>query len=633
MQRNKMSAWKWMAGLCLLAVAIATPRLADAISKEEIITLTKLGISDDEVIKAIDKDRTVFELEIQDILALKQAGVTEGVIKHMLATPQLYGKQDTGGTPGATTAAPTTTADPTREKTPEELQAEQDAIRQEAMRLAEEAKKVRDAQRKLYAQSILQKGQELAEDGQFVEAINQFQTFVSQGNFPPGSEEAYVAKYGIANALLKANLLQSAAKTLVEVVLEGPDRPFFQPALRDLRQVRKKISYSPPDLEEMTKFYVGGFSQTFQDEFNYMLGEFFYDFNNYTQALNYFDQVSASSPDYGKALYLKGLVQVRNKLYRSALESFQNAILATEANDSDESVSDLAFLALARIAYESGDYDAAIYYYRKIPLDSPKLPIAFYESAWTYFVKGDFSRALGTFQALHSPYFSHYFFPELWILEGTIYLNMCRYDTTREALDMFDKTVVSHMEPLEQFLRNVRTPGDFYTAIVDTANGRKGDLPAPLVKSVLANADFYNLYRTIRQIDWESETVQKNRAGLGGLGEELAAKLDQLRQSKINEAGIQIQKVLKTTQGEMQNFLIKKTEIEVDLDTEMLRQADVEIARLVGTPEEQAGVEKASGAGAAAVVGADSLQWPFEGEYWKDEIGAYRAFVEERCTR
>ena len=38
-------------------------------------------------------------------------------------------------------------------------------------------------------------------------------------------------------------------------------------------------------------------------------------------------------------------------------------------------------------------------------------------------------------------------------------------------------------------------------------------------------------------------------------------------------------------------------------------------------------------AGALAIVGAGSTEWPFEAEYWSDEIGSYRAFIKEKCSQ
>ena len=613
--------------LIALLAALVIPSTALSITKEQIITLSGLGISEAEIIAAIEKDKTVFNLQVTDILALKQANVPEGVIKHMLQSAQLYG----GGAPAAPggQAAP---AEVQRPKTPAEIAAEQRRIREEAMKMAAEAKAAQERQRKAFAEGMLKRGRDLAEAGKYVEAINEFEKFRSEGNYQPGSEEAYIADYGIANALAKAGLYQSAAKTLVDVVLQGPDRPFFQSAMTDLRSLRKEISYSPPELEELTNFYVGEFSQAFQDSFHYTLGEFFYDYKNYAQALKYLDQVSSTSEDYGKALYLKGLVQVQNKLWRSALESFQNSILATEENKSDSEVADLAYLALARIAYESNNFDAAIYYYRKVSEESVKLATAFYESAWTYFIKGDYSRALGTFQALHSPVFEHYFYPELWVLEATIYLNLCHTDLTRKAIEMFNNRVAVLSQPLEEFLRSARRPSDFYDAVMKTGNNEAYLLDEALLKPVYANVDFFNLYSTVRQIESEMVQLQAEGSGLGAYQAALLGKLKAQQVAKVNEIGIKIQQIMRRTQDELREYSVKITEIEVELDMLEMQDIDAEIAALSGEEVVQKTESDSSETG-MAIVGADSLNWPFESEYWSDEVKAYRAFISERCNK
>ena len=602
------------------------PTVGSAITKEQVITLAGLGISEQEIIAAIDKDRTVFTLQVTDILALKQASVPEGVIKHMLQSAQLYG----GGAAAAGAAPGTPAAE--RPKTPAEIAAEQRRIREEAMKMAAEAKAAQENQKRAFAQGILKKGRDLAEAGKYVEAINQFEEFRRKGNHQPGSEEAYIADYGIANALAKAGLYQSAAKSLVDVVLQGPDRPFFQSAMGDLREIRQTINYSPPELEELTNFYVGEFSQPFQDSFHYVLGEFFYDYKNFAQALKYLDQVSATSEDYGKALYLKGLVQVQNKLWRSALESFQNAIVATETNKSTSEVSDLAYLALARIAYESNNFDAAIYYYRKVSEESVKLATAFYESAWTYFIKGDYSRALGTFQTLHSPVFSHFYYPELWVLEATIYLNLCHTDLTRKAIEMFNNNVTIYSQPLDDFLKSARRPSDFYDAVVKTGNLEARVLNEQLLKPVYADVDFYNLYETIRQIENEMIQLEKEGMGLGDFAIQLRGKLQSQRIAKINEIGIKIQQIMRNTQDELRDYSVKITEIEIELDQLELMDIDAEMAALSGE-EVVSKTESDSSETGLAIVGADSIRWPFESEYWSDEIKAYRAFIGERCSK
>ncbi len=621
---------RWFAKLTLalpLATAIvlqASP--ARAISIEQIMTLCQVGVPGDEMIKAIERDKTVFNLTVGQILELKKAGVPDAVLKYMLKTPQLFGKEPAPGEKKPDEKKTITI----EEMTPEERAALEAKQRAEAEKLAVEAKRAEESQRRAFAQGILKNGMDLANAGRCTDAINTFLDFIQKGGFQKGSEEHYNAWFGIANALASCGWHQSAAKYFVDVLLEGPEKQFFQQAFWKLREVRKKVNYAPPDLEELTKFSTANFSKRFQDEYNYFLGEFFFDYNNFNRALAFFDQVSAEAPDYGKAVYLTGLVQVQNNLYKSAVENFQKAIIATENNKSDAEVSDLSYLALARIAHEAENFDASIYYYRRVSQDSNKLPVAFYESAWTFFKKADYTRALGTFQALHSPFFKHYFYPELWILEATAYVNMCRADYAREALKQFTDQVESLGVPLKQLLGQLKTPQDYFNALIGIAEKKPPyQIDKRVIQPILANVEFFNLYKTVRHIEWEEGELKKNEGKLGQFGTDLSIKLAQLRQSRVNEAGIKVQQILKQLEAEMADYSVKKTEIEIDLT--VIENETIE-SDLQGKPVED-GKPGAAKEGSTAIVGTDAMSWPFEGEFWKDGIGGFRSFLKSQCKQ
>ena len=621
------------AGVLLLASPAAM-----AITVDEVITLTKLGIAPDEIVKAIEKDRTVFNLSVTDILGLKKAAVDDKVIKFMLGTPQKYGAAGAPGTQPGTTGPGTTTTPPPgdvepRVETEEERKIREEKLRQDSIKLLEERKRAEEAQRAAYAKGVLARGRSLGDAGKFVEAIQAFQAFMEQGGYPPDSEEAYFAKFGIANALVRAGLHQAAARQLVEVLLAGPDKPFFQTAFEQLRELRSKVNYAPPDLEQLTRYFVGNYSQAFQAEFNYVLGEFYYDYNNWSQALKYLEQVSPDSPDYAKAQYLKGLVEVRNQLFKSAVGSFQRAIVATEENGSEPAILDLGYLALARIAYQNNNPDAAIYYYRKIPKASIKSAQAFYESGWVYFVKGDASRALGTFHTLHSPFFQHQFYPELWILEATMYMNLCRFDDAEEALAQFTKKVSPIAVPLKEFLLKTVRPEDYYKALVETVAGKKlYALPKRVIPAVLSDVEFYNLYRTIKQIEREIDIFSPNVNLLGPFGQDVVGKLQALHRDRVREVGIKIQRVLKEVETSLADYELKVKEIEVDVQDEMLKEEERKL-RALEDGEQEKRIRRAAQGGTTAIVGSTQWQWPYEGEYWRDEIGTYRAFVADKCAR
>jgi tetratricopeptide (TPR) repeat protein len=617
----------------IAVVSFGTAAQVLALSVQEIVTLSSLEIPDDQIIKKIQKDGTKYTLTPAEILDLKKKGVSDKVIRYMLSTSKEAG-------PAAGTAAGKAKGDdrPKRELTAAEQAAEEARLKEEALRLAEDQRRREDSARRAFAGKVLNKGQDLANDGKFVEAIQVFNKFVEDGvggvPFAPDSQEAYVAKYGIANALSRAGLMQSAANALLDVVRAGPDKMFFVSAFEQLRELRRKINYRPPELEDLTRFSVVNAKPEFQDGFHYFVGEFLNDFGLPADAKPYLEKVSPKAEDYGRAQYLLGLIAFQDDTLSTQEKvtqgstAFQKAVLAGEEREDGQPIVDLAYLALARLAYEYEQYDAAIYYYKKISKNSPKLASAFYEAGWTYFLKNDISRALGTFHALHSPYFSHHFYPELWILEATIYVNsLCQVESAEQAIQMFEETVLVLQPPLREFLKRNRRPEDFYGALLDSVNKKTPNpLPRVLQSPVFENVEYFNLYQTIKQIEKEEGVVRQNVKSLGPFGQDLLARLAQLKAERISEAGVVIQKTLRQTQKDLELYQDKLDELRIDLQEARLIEIDDKIAGRTDNIDPAAARQ-----GAIAIAGSDSMVWPFQGEFWKDEIGAYRSFLRSKC--
>jgi len=614
-----------VAVLVLLLSIVLCSLVAQAITKQEIMTLAQLGISDDEIIEAIEKDRTVFRLGINDILELKNAGVPESVIRFMLATPQKFGvaiDEEPSDEPAPVPAV--------HEKTPEEIRAEAERARLEALRLKQEQDKAHRAQRRAYAEGELKKGMEMAEGGEWVEAVRHFRKFVSDGDFPPDSDEYYNAQYGIALALVKAKLYRTAADVLLEIVLQGPEKPFFQPAFSHLREVRKKIEFSPPDLEQLTHYHVSSFSQPFQDSYNYFLGQFFYEYDNYSLALKYFELVSRSSSEYTKTLYVTGIIQAANQMYKSATQSWQQLLAICEEEQCDARVAYNALLALARIAYETGDYDLAIAYYRNIPEEPPRVEDTYmgfagalyrhlakvehssqyaeaqYERMWTYFMKGDYNRFMlvmrklgfrnsvnktpgdGKEVSINWPRF----WPEVRILQATAFLNTCHWERARMAVGAFRDEVLVHAAPLREFMQSMRTPAEYFMAVEAITSGDQSyGLEKEVLYEVLADVDFRSLARTIGQIRWEQEQFQAARPRLCGLAAcrlevsdwlaERQAVLESDRVARTNENGIKTQQLLRTLQSRMQDYEVRTTEIELDLNLVEMEKIEAQTRELL----------------------------------------------------
>jgi hypothetical protein len=151
-----------------------------------------------------------------------------------------------------------------------------------------------------------------------------------------------------------------------------------------------------------------------------------------------------------------------------------------------------------------------------------------------------------------------------------------------------------------------------------------------LASPVLENVEFYNLYKTIRQIRSEESKVKGQLGRLGAFGQELLAKLGRLRSERIAEAGVIVQRTLRDVQKDIARYQDKLTELRIDLQEIIIQESDDQIAQIEkGSKKvESKTVERQ---GTIAIAGSDSMVWPFEGEFWKDEIRAYRSFLVNKC--
>lgn len=541
-----------------------------AITKDEIITLTKLGLSPDEIIKAIDRDREMFELGIQDVIALKKAEVHADVIKHMLATPRMVGAPtpaESVGAPAARRDSPSSQAGGPSERTAEGTQ---------STSTEEETASVREALQRSFATGELQRGKELADDGDVVEAIDVFRKFLADGDHGPGTREHYVATFGIAVALEEAGLLQTAAKTMVEVVLQGPGMPLFIPAVEHVRTLRRKVSYSPPELEQLTLFSIAGSSQGFQDSYNYLLGKFFYDYGSYDRAMKYLDLVSPTAADAGRAHFITGVTQTRNQMYRSAMRSLQAAILATERNESDPEVAELSYLVMARILREASDHRAAVGYYFRTDSESPRLPIVLSEISRTLLEMGASCDVLRAARVFDSEDLAAAYVPNRHLVEALAFWDQGQWELVRAAVVKSRDEAGKVSEHVRAILEGARTPADLARVPEFSAGGRR----APLAPRGKVQA-FLRADPVISQLSEELRDIPRERAGLQRLGAPNRSSNDELirwideRERQIQAAlGIAVLQRLKNLDSELAEGLVLATELEIDLEVEAMGSAD-----------------------------------------------------------
>jgi hypothetical protein len=78
--------------LAVVLFALA-PAVAQAASVDEIVRLSKSGVSDDVILALIGRDKTIFTIAPDDLVTLKSEGVSEAVVVAMLKSGRAEGEE------------------------------------------------------------------------------------------------------------------------------------------------------------------------------------------------------------------------------------------------------------------------------------------------------------------------------------------------------------------------------------------------------------------------------------------------------------------------------------------------------------------------------------------------------------
>ncbi len=473
------------------------------------------------------------------------------------------------------------------------------------------------------------------------------------------------ARYQLAKSLIKLELYHSALGRLEELLSRGPQGTrYYQNALEWLFFVGGKTVNESVILPQVARYASGTFPPASQDRFNYVLARSWYERGRaldesgqaseakkaYAEARRLAASVSqdagsrpvkaqgeAAPADFGdvyaKSRFLDGLVRYAQGDGQGAVDTFKDVVRLTNPKRGrvpDPGVRELAFLQLARIHYEHKQNRYAIFYYDKMPWGGPDWLEGLWESSYAHYRIGNFEKALGNLLTLQSPYFKEEWFPESWILKAIIYYENCRYPEARAILDEFHATYEGVHGELERMTAARTKPAAFYDLIDDAQKG-KGAAARPLMRRIMKLAftdqSVKRLNDSILEVERELDGgLPRHREAFrsSALYRDLRDGLQRERGRMVEEAGARAR---------------AKLEYERDSLKDLLQQAlriKIEVAR-----KERESLESALAHGGKAdelkryrysvAVSDEHLYWPYDGEFWRDELGTYTYTLTKGC--
>lgn len=465
-----------------------------------------------------------------------------------------------------------------------------------------------------------------------------------------------LAQYHLAISLYRLKFYQAAYGIFSEIA-DKPNHLKFNETLLWLAKLATDLP-EPADIVERVGKYNDAAIEKFNNQnqrelywqLNYLLGRYKYRNRQYDEALRLFSKVDRQSKYYIKGQFFAGISNVQVRKSVPAVQSFQKVVGAidegVEGIEDEDRMRDLAFLSMARTYYsasvrldennaptiDSSKLSAAVKYWNKVDVGSEYWLDALFEESWAYFMAGDYAHALGNVHTIQSPYFPNSYYPEADILKGVIYFANCQYDDAEIIVAKFQ----SKYQPIYDDLNKVlgRFKGDeadepFYKFLKDVRDD-KADLP-PRIKIVVHNAlsdrQLLRHLSYVQVLDDEGKRFGKAPATFkeSPLGNDVKDSLQLARDIAVRNAGQLAHERYQRNLDELNEHLRDSAKILIDINSAKRNQLDAAIAgSQVTSQESERNIVKPD---------EEHVVWPFDGEYWRDELGFYRQTITSKCGR
>lgn len=463
--------------------------------------------------------------------------------------------------------------------------------------------------------------EELSDDGgalEFAQAMEQLLlenhlqaarlAYVALKKTKPSAEKYESAQFVLAEALAGAGLSSAAAEYYFAVADQRQNPALLPRALAGLERMTRQglvdedkllrgvlveanLSNVPAEVETFLSFYRGlsnlrlGYRRWASADFSILDKE------------GYYGQL---------AQFVRVVTLVRDDKSEKALEVVEGLLGEHETGELvlDEVIRKRLLLVRARLLYEAGKLKEAIEGYSNLrdTADAQEGEILV-ERAWAHFRKGDYHDAMGLLYALAAPSSRELFLPDQYVLRGLIYQRFCHFRAAKSAVRDFRDRY-----------------GDAVLAL------KRGDAPeeVPVVSAaarVLPEVE--PAARVLEAVQSEQQRLEKVASSLeeGGLLPHLTGLYGML----TNRAQRLYRRALSDGAKLAAERLLESDEQANLLEYEVGVSIFKPIASASGEVRLRQAAEEVPGHG-------PNIYYPFDGEFWTDELPHMRFLIQDRCV-
>lgn len=361
----------------------------------------------------------------------------------------------------------------------------------------------------------------------------------------------------------------------------------------------------------------------------YWVGKTLFEAERLAEARAYLQAVPRSSEFYARAKLIEGVVLTKQYKPKEAIAPFTIAYETAKNDPEQQRVAQLANLNLARTYYAIKNFERAIEHYRAVPRESLDWHAARFEMAWAFYMMGRLNDSLAELQSVTSPFFDEWYIPEPRLLRILVYYNLCKYDDGATMLEDFTSSHMPVQQQLNEAVQEGRRDPErlFDTMVAYVSEGERTGIPLP--ESVLhlwiRDESIKRAGAFVAEVDRELQRLERDATGFGSssAGYDIRGRLEQ----RIYDIrGFHTDRVLARLNGmnrQLVDYLGQSELYKLEMLSKKRRLLE---AAASGRVQEmirmrQRGFREPPG----------YVSWPFEGEYWVDELGWYQIDTLDEC--
>lgn len=444
------------------------------------------------------------------------------------------------------------------------------------------------------------------------------------------------ANYYLGLSLYNLKLYQASSYPMIKV-MRSDSKKYKQKAMERLITISNKLGDQHILDFVMSKMQVAELEKLAIDVYYYKLGSVSYERGNLDEAINYLKQSVGKNARNEPALNLLGLIYLKKDEPQKAIEAYTQLLALYGRKPSTNTKKGYITINLARAYYQNKNYEEAARFYRRISKDNSAYRESLTELGWTYLQMSRVRSALGVVQTLHTPYYENYFEPESLVLRAILLNYMCQFDEAEKAVKSFTDNYESTLNIISNWTSQPVTVAkaiaeiNFASEVLINekdlslvVSNYKGQIPFKVTRSILKDYRIKNIYDTYVLVREESR-LAKNKFGTGKGS--LNLFLDKIYKGRLNYYKNQLAVRYKDVILNMEKNITYYNQQIKFVNYEILEAKKTQIRIKIATPNSSVN----DSVNRNFYVKNGYRYWPFNGEFWIDEIGNYQYLGVNRC--